>query len=114
MRYSEGLGVRSLKELRALPWQKLLVDASAFDADVFTGSSAKPPLFRPVVDGWVIPYSYSETYARGAQNAVAVIAGNNRDETGAVPETAFASMRANAARDNRPGAPHASVIAQSA
>ena len=65
-------------------------------------------LFRPVVDGWVLPKDYSETYASGTQNDVAVIAGNNRDETGAVPENTFAQRRAT---DNgpRPGLPHINV-----
>jgi len=108
VKYAEGRGARSLKELRALPWEKLLVDASFFDADVYTGSSAKPPLFRPVVDGWVVPFNYNDTYARGAQNDVAFIAGNNLDETGAVPQSAFASLRASGT-DNRPGAPHPNV-----
>ena len=92
--FMEERGVHSLKELRALPWEKLLVDRNATDESVETGSNAKPPMFRPVLDGWVLPQDYSETYAKGAQNDVAVIAGNNRDETGAVPEKTFATRRA--------------------
>jgi para-nitrobenzyl esterase len=92
-KFADGLGAHSLKELRALPWEKLLVSRDATDESVETGSSAKPPLFRPVIDGWVLPQDYSETYAKGAQNDVAVIAGNNRDETGAVPEFTFAKRR---------------------
>jgi len=104
VKYSEAQGAHSLKELRAAPWEKLVVDGTAYDEDVNTGSGAKPPLFRPVVDGWVIPFNYSETYARGAQNDVAFLAGNNLDETGAVPETSFALLRS-ANADRRPGAP---------
>jgi len=77
-----------------MPWQQLIVDGTVYDPDVETGSSAKPPLFRPVVDGWVIPFNYSDTFARGAQNAVSFMAGNNLDESGAVPETAFAALQA--------------------
>ena len=93
-----------------LPWQALIVAGNVYDEDVDTGSSAKPPLFRPVVDGWVIPLSYSQTYAAGAQNDVPFIAGNNRDESGAVPETAFAHLRSQA-NSARPGAgsPHPNV-----
>jgi para-nitrobenzyl esterase len=106
VKYSETLGTRSLKELRALPWQKLIVDGAAVDESVDTRSSAKPPLFRPVVDGWVVPFNYSQSYAKGAQNDVAFLAGNNLDETGAVPETSFAVLRSAAAHDpRRPGAP---------
>jgi para-nitrobenzyl esterase len=106
--YAEAHGAHSLRELRALPWDKLIVDGAAFDADVYTGSSAKPPLFRPVVDGWVLPFNYNETYTRGAQNDVAFMAGNNLDETGAVPETAFAALRVSNI-GNRPGMPHLNV-----
>jgi para-nitrobenzyl esterase len=78
------------------------------DMSVETGSDAKPPLFRPVVDGWVLPKDYSQTYGDGTQNDIAVIAGNNRDESGAVPENTFAQRRAT---DNgpRPGLPHINV-----
>jgi para-nitrobenzyl esterase len=53
---------------------------------------------------------YSHTYAKRVQNDVPFIAGNNLDESGAVPETAFADLR-NQASNNRPGAgsPHPNV-----
>jgi para-nitrobenzyl esterase len=109
VKFAGERGAATLGELRALPWEKLLVDGSAFDMEVYTGSSAKPPLFRPVVDGWVLPKNYSQTYAAGTQNDVAFLAGNNLDETGAVPESAFASLRAQAGAASRPGAPQVSV-----
>ena len=106
-KYVQGLGAHSLSELRALPWQKLVVDSSASDPDVDTGSAAMAPLFRPTVDGWVIPASYSETYTRGTQNDVEFLAGNNRDETGGIPETAFATLRGRVSKPGfmRPGMP---------
>jgi para-nitrobenzyl esterase len=102
-------GAHSLAELRAMPWQKLIVSGNMPDNLVDTGSPAKPPLFRPVVDGWVLPHGYSETYALGGQNNVSIIAGNNKDETGAVPDTAFAALRAPGANQVRPGSPHVNV-----
>ena len=108
VKFAAARGAHSLRELRAMPWQNLVVDGSVFDPDVDTGSSAKPPLFRPVVDGWVIPLDYSQTYEKGTQNNVGFLAGNNLDETGAVPETAFAALRA-AGADIRPGSPHPNV-----
>jgi para-nitrobenzyl esterase len=106
----EAHEAHSLQELRAMPWQKLIVSGNVYDEDVDTGSGAKPPLFRPVVDGWVIPLSYSETYAKGSQNDVPFVAGNNLDESGAVPETAFAHLRsqANIAKPGA-GSPHPNV-----
>ena len=107
VKFAAGRGAHSLQELRAMPWQQLIVDGSVFDPDVDTGSSAEPPLFRPVVDGWVIPLNYSQTYEKGTQNTVEFLAGNNLDETGAVPETAFASLRTR--NEVRPGSPHPNV-----
>jgi para-nitrobenzyl esterase len=108
VKFQEAHGAHTLKELRALPWDQLIVTADQMDMSVETGSDAKPPLFRPVVDGWVLPKNYSQTYASGTQNNVAVIAGNNRDETGAVPENTFAQRRA-ADNGPRPGLPHINV-----
>ncbi|KPI11562.1 Carboxylesterase [Actinobacteria bacterium OK074] len=104
-RYAEEHGGRSPARLRALPWQKLVDGDAAVDSAVDTGSSAKPPLFRPVVDGWVIPAGYDETYAKGLQNDVGYLAGNNLDESGAVPETTFAAYRAAGKKAWRPGMP---------
>lgn len=93
-RYAAQHGATTLAQLRAMPWQDLIQGSNAVDSEVETGSDGKPPLFRPVVDGWVLPAGYAATFAARAQNDVAIVAGNNRDETGAVPETAFATLRA--------------------
>ena len=108
VKFEESKAVHSIKELRALPWQQLLVSRDATDESVETGSSAKPPLFRPVIDGWVLPHDYSETYAAGQQNDVAVIAGSNRDEGGAVPEFTFSKRRQHPVPPI-PGIPQANV-----
>jgi len=92
--YAEQHGAKTLADLRAMPLDKLIEGSNSIDSSVKTGSDGKPPLFRPVVDGWVIPQSYAKTYQTGRQNQVAFVAGNNKDESGAVPETAFAPMRA--------------------
>ncbi|MEU4660099.1 carboxylesterase family protein [Streptomyces sp. NPDC023723] len=105
-RYAADRGARTLRKLRTLPWRKLVEgNASAVDSAVETGGPAKPPLFRPVVDGWVIPGGYQETYAKGAQHDVTYLTGSNRDESGAVPESAFAAHRTAGRLTWRPGAP---------
>lgn len=104
-RWTQELGARTAAELRALPAATLVAANDAVDDAVVTGSAAKPPLFRPVVDGWVIPAGYAETYTTGVQHDVAYIAGNNADEAGAVPEAMAASMRAEGKVTVRPGAP---------
>jgi para-nitrobenzyl esterase len=109
VKFQEQLGAHSLADLRAMPWDKLIVSGDLTDDSVETGSDAKPPLFRPVVDGWVLPRNYSQTYASHSQNDVAVIAGNNRDETGAIPEDTFAKRRAPGGNQLRPGLPKTSV-----
>jgi para-nitrobenzyl esterase len=86
MKFQEEHGAHSIQELRALPWQDLVVKGMVPDDSVETGSDNKPPMFRPVVDGYVFPKNYEQTFAAHAQNNVAAMAGNNRDESGAVPE----------------------------
>jgi para-nitrobenzyl esterase len=107
-RYVETRGGRSLAALRQVPWQKLLEGSGVADESVDTGTPAKPPLFRPAIDGWVVPRTYSETLAAGSQNAVFYLAGNNLDESGAVPETAFDGLRANPGT-RRAGMPNTNV-----
>ncbi len=107
--YAASTGARSLTELRALPWQKLVVGGDLADSDVYTGSTARPPAFRPSVDGWVLPHDYNDTFSQGLQSDVWIIAGNNKDETGAVPDTAFDTLRAPGGNPFRPGMPHVSV-----
>lgn len=92
--FSAARGAHSLAELRAMPWQKLLEGSDATDTAVETLTNSKPPPFRPVIDGWVLPANYSATYNARRQNAVIYIAGNNHDETGAVPEAAWPGFRA--------------------
>jgi carboxylesterase type B len=102
--YAAKRRARSLEHLRSMPWQSL-IEGDAVDADVETGSSAKPPMFRPVVDGWVLPQGYDETYGKGLQNDVCYLAGSNLDESGAVPDAAFAAYRAAGSKAWRPGMP---------
>ncbi|MFF1921700.1 carboxylesterase/lipase family protein [Streptomyces sp. NPDC058221] len=102
--YGATKGAATLKQLRALPWQEFTDGASLKDETVDAKSVAKPPLFRPVVDGWVLPAGYRDTYDARAQNDVWYLAGNNLDESGAVPETAFEYWR-QAGYPDRPGAP---------
>jgi para-nitrobenzyl esterase len=78
-RFVEKLGARSLQELRAVPWQKVVENQGGIGSRI--------------VDGWVVPRNYSATYAAGTQHNVLVIAGFNKDETGATPDTAFERVR---------------------
>jgi carboxylesterase type B len=81
-KYAEAHGAHSLQELRALTTEQLLVGNNANDEDYY----GRPPLFRPVIDGWVVPRNYRDTYSRGLQHDVPIISGNNLDESGASPQ----------------------------
>jgi para-nitrobenzyl esterase len=107
-RFVEAKGTRNLAALRAMPWQQVVEGSNTIDAPIETLSNGKPPLFRPVIDGWVLPQTYSATMAAHSQNKVIYVAGSNRDETGAVPETAFAALRARTG-PGRAGMPQVNV-----
>ena len=107
-RFVQSKGTRDLAALRTMSWQQIVEGSNTIDVSIDTLSSAKPPLFRPTLDGWVIPRSYAATLASRSQNKLVVIAGNNRDETGAVPETAFKALRARTGA-TRPGMPQVSM-----
>ncbi|RYY26921.1 MAG: carboxylesterase [Sphingomonadales bacterium] len=92
--YLESLGVSSLAAARALPWKSLPnPGGDTPDLSVYTGSTARPPMFRPVIDGYVLPRNFSQAFAAKAQSRVQYAAGNNLDEGGAAPQTAWAGLR---------------------
>jgi para-nitrobenzyl esterase len=65
-KYADGLGAKSLAELRAKPADAVL------KAGRGTG---------PIVDGWLIPEDPGAVFAAGKQIDVPVLAGSNRDES---------------------------------
>lgn len=81
--YATARGAATLARLRALPTEDLL-DGSDINDPSLPGNPP-PPLFRPVIDGWVLPRTYWDTLTSGSQNDVAVLTGNNLDESGAKP-----------------------------
>ena len=66
MEVAEKLGVKSLKELRALPWEAF-AKTGRFDSN-------------PIIDGWVIPKDPAILYKEGKINKVPLIIGINADE----------------------------------
>jgi len=83
--YARERGAEAPDDLRALPAETLVDGSTANDPRI--PGSPPPPLFRPVVDGWVLPRTYADTLASGTQNDVPILIGNNRDESGAGPQT---------------------------
>jgi para-nitrobenzyl esterase len=72
VKFAEGLGVKTLAELRAKP------------ADVVLKGGRSN---GPIIDGWSVPDDVGNIFAQGKQNDVPVLAGSNRDESfGAQPK----------------------------
>jgi para-nitrobenzyl esterase len=87
--FAEAHGARSLQELRALTWQQVLEGVELDKPDPGDDGDASLPVFRPVIDGWILPLSTRETYARGLQQDIPVITGFNLDEMGAESHPGF-------------------------
>lgn len=79
--YAAARGAHTVEQLRDLPLETLLAGSDGDDPNV--AGNPPPPLFRPVLDGWVLPATYLEALTSGRFNKVAVVTGNNRDESGA-------------------------------
>jgi para-nitrobenzyl esterase len=74
VKYADGLGAKSLAELRAKPADQILKAGRGVG---------------PIVDGWSIPEDPGIVFAQGKQNDVPVLVGSNRDESfGATPANA--------------------------
>ena len=90
--YLKSLGVSTISEARNLPVDVLVttgsVDDTTFVGTPFLNNPAylEPPLFRPVTDGYVLPTTYAASLANNSHNDVAIMTGNNRDESGASPD----------------------------
>ena len=84
--YAQTLGVSSLAQLRALSADRLAAAQNGNDTTVSGPVNGNPPLFRPVLDGWVKPWTYAQALAGGHQHDVPVMAGGNKDENGASPQ----------------------------
>ena len=69
---SSMLGTKALRELRAVPAQRIL--------DATLKTSDRGFRFGPDVDGYFLPESVPEIFAAGKQNGVTLLAGWNRDE----------------------------------
>ncbi|MET7682363.1 carboxylesterase family protein [Streptomyces sp. NPDC005423] len=83
--YLQQLGVTTIAEARALDYTKVIAGENANDTTVSAPMNGNPPLFRPVLDGYVQPRSYQEALSLGRHNDVPIITGNNKDESGATP-----------------------------
>jgi carboxylesterase 2 len=49
----------------------------------------EPPEWRPVIDGYVLPYTYGEALRSGAHADIPILTGNNAEESGASMDEGF-------------------------
>ncbi|KAJ5720297.1 Carboxylesterase [Penicillium malachiteum] len=92
---SNKLNVSSISEARKVStanltsWSQL--NDTIFDGTQFENVTnfSEPPLWRPVVDGYVLPYTYWEALINNRHANVPILAGNNKDETGASPDPGY-------------------------
>ncbi|KAI4597279.1 hypothetical protein KJ359_004384 [Pestalotiopsis sp. 9143b] len=93
--YLQSLNVSSIEEARQLPLETLLAASpqsdTIFVGTPFENNSAymEPPVFRPVIDGFVLVDTYAGTLASHSQNDVPILTGNNRDEAAPLPTHAL-------------------------
>ncbi|MFJ6693166.1 carboxylesterase/lipase family protein [Streptomyces sp. NPDC091294] len=77
--YQEYLGVSSLAGLRA-------ISASDLVAKTYAASAPEAAThFGNVLDGYVLPTTYTDAMTSGAETDIPVFTGNNKDENGASP-----------------------------
>ncbi|CAK7233216.1 hypothetical protein SCUCBS95973_008521 [Sporothrix curviconia] len=85
-------GVTSIAELRNLPLDVLLEGNNRNDTDRW----GTPPFYRPCLDGYVFPLSFSDALEKGTPADIPVITGHNADEGGTYldPEFTVDDLRA--------------------
>ncbi|KAE9071059.1 hypothetical protein PF010_g26028 [Phytophthora fragariae] len=88
--YMADHNVSTAAELRNLSIDSIMDgnnDNDEYGATADTDASSEPPLFRPALDGYVMTQTYWEALETGPANDVALITGNNADESGAATTT---------------------------
>ncbi|PYI24806.1 carboxylesterase [Aspergillus japonicus CBS 114.51] len=92
--YVTSHNVSTIAELRTLSMEDLLVGSqdrvnSTWINWVTALSAGYPLIFKPVLDGYVLPEKYIDSLRNGPANDVPVITGNTKDESGAATSTDY-------------------------
>ncbi|KAF9631933.1 carboxylesterase [Lasiodiplodia theobromae] len=90
--YTTSHNVSTIAELRTLSMEELLVGSEDRDSSVSNLTALwtnNPPLFKPTLDGYVLPEKYIDSLLNGPANDVPMITGNNKDESGASTSTNY-------------------------
>jgi carboxylesterase 2 len=90
------LNVTSISELRNVSWLTLLEYGNEADTTFSDTQFANlcfkfmdPPLFRPVIDGYVLTHGYGEALEPNDHADILILTGNNKDESGASTDPGF-------------------------
>lgn len=87
------MNVSSIAELRNVSMADLLEYDSAMDTilvgTVFENGTltSEPPLWRPVIDGYVLPYLYGEALSLNEHSDVPMLTGDNKAESDSTDQT---------------------------
>ncbi|PYH79231.1 carboxylesterase [Aspergillus uvarum CBS 121591] len=88
--FLKELNVTSLAAARKVPTETLIgydsLSDTIFEGTQFQNLSSffmEPPMWRPNIDGYVLPYGYGESLSLDAHLDVPILTGNNKDESGA-------------------------------
>lgn len=92
--YTNFHNASSIAELRELSLEELKVGSNDRETNasiywVTAISTDYPLIFKPVLDGYVLPKTYLESLIEGPANDVPVITGNTKDESGAATTTNY-------------------------
>jgi carboxylesterase 2 len=90
-----SLNVSSISEARKLPFDTLTALSDEY-ATIFEGTPfinvinfEEPPAWRPVLDNYVLNQTYAEALRSNNHANVPILAGNNKDESGASPDPGY-------------------------
>lgn len=83
------MNVTTIAELRNVPMESFLAYGNAFDTILegnmyendILGLVSEPPLWRPVVDGYVLPYGYGDSLRYNAHGDIPILTGDNKGES---------------------------------
>ncbi|KAL2849925.1 Alpha/Beta hydrolase protein [Aspergillus pseudoustus] len=90
--YTASHNVSSIAELRKLPLEEIIAGSGDRTTKLWwvTALSSQYPLvFKPALDGYVLPEKYIDSLFNGPANDVPFITGNNKDESGASTSTNY-------------------------
>ncbi|TVY80633.1 Fumonisin B1 esterase [Lachnellula suecica] len=92
--YTAFNNATSIEELRKVPLEQLTIGSNVRETNdsiwwVTALTTMYPLVFKPVLDGYVLPKSYMQQLIEGPANDVPVITGNTKDESGAATNTNY-------------------------